>query len=155
MHLMQSTRNLALRRPKNRRRAVLRLHAIRLSFLLDLAPDGGCLAVALLRAPVVSYTTISPLPLTGFHMGRQACRRYVSVARSDRLPRPGCYPAPCSQECGLSSAQPGAATRSPGQPGQIHHTRNKFIRQSVQGSASDNRRDEFEDIAIPYPGCQS
>ncbi len=32
--------------------------------LLGLAPDGGCLAVALLRAPVVSYTTFSPLPVT-------------------------------------------------------------------------------------------
>jgi hypothetical protein len=30
-------------------------------------------------------------------------RRYVSVARSGRLPRPGCYPASCSSECGLSS----------------------------------------------------
>ncbi len=31
-------------------------------FLFGLAPGGGCLAAALLRTPVVSYTTISPLP---------------------------------------------------------------------------------------------
>ena len=30
--------------------------------LLGLAPDGGCPAAALLLTPVVSYTTISPLP---------------------------------------------------------------------------------------------
>jgi hypothetical protein len=32
--------------------------------LLGLAPGGGYLAAALLRAPVVSYTTFSPLPVT-------------------------------------------------------------------------------------------
>jgi hypothetical protein len=32
------------------------------SFLLGLAPDGGCLAAVLLQTPVVSYTTFSPLP---------------------------------------------------------------------------------------------
>ena len=32
-------------------------------FLLDLAPERGCLANALLQFPVVSYTTISPLPI--------------------------------------------------------------------------------------------
>ena len=31
------------------------------------------------------------------------CQRYVSVAQSGRFPRPGCYPTPCSVECGLSS----------------------------------------------------
>ncbi|KPL74243.1 hypothetical protein AC812_13150 [Bellilinea caldifistulae] len=36
------------------------------SFLLGFAPGGGCLAAALLRTPVVSYTTFSPLlPETG------------------------------------------------------------------------------------------
>jgi hypothetical protein len=39
--------------------------------------------LALLPAPVVSYTTISPLPLAWL---------YVSVARSGRFPRPGSFP---------------------------------------------------------------
>jgi len=30
--------------------------------LLDLAPEKGCLATALLQIPVVSYTAFSPLP---------------------------------------------------------------------------------------------
>lgn len=62
--------------------------------LLDLAQNGGCLAAALLQTPVVSYTTFSPLPVS---------RQIVSVARSGRLPHPGCYPTFCSFECGLSS----------------------------------------------------
>jgi len=45
-----------------------------------------------------------------FHPYRRAAdctlRRYVSVARSGRLPRPGSYPAPCAVECGLSSTRP-------------------------------------------------
>jgi len=75
--------------------------------LLDLAPSGGYLAVVLLPAPVVSYTTISPLPLA---------RRFVSVARSGRLLHPGGYPALCSLECGLSSKRHKAAPRSSNQP---------------------------------------
>jgi len=62
--------------------------------LFNLAPDRGCPAAALLRAPVVSYTTISPLPVA---------RWYVSVALSDRLPCPGNSPVSCPVECGLSS----------------------------------------------------
>lgn len=49
---------------------------------------------ALQQAPVVSYTAVSPLPIA---------RRIVSVALCGRLPHPGCYPVPCSLECGLSS----------------------------------------------------
>ena len=35
----------------------------RLFLLFDLAPDGGCLAAFVTKAPVVSYTTFSPLHL--------------------------------------------------------------------------------------------
>ena len=63
-------------------------------FLFDLAPDRGCQVSVLLRLPVVSYTTFSPLPVA---------RRYVSVALSVGLPRPGNSPVSCSLECGLSS----------------------------------------------------
>jgi hypothetical protein len=77
-------------------------------FLLGLAPDGGCPAAALLRTPVVSYTTISPLPLA---------RRFVSVARSGRFPRPGRYPTSCSVECGRSSTAVEPPPRFPNQPG--------------------------------------
>ena len=62
--------------------------------LFDLAPDRGCRVSALLRLPVVSYTTFAPLPVA---------RRYVSVALSVGLPRPGNSPVSCPLECGLSS----------------------------------------------------
>lgn len=69
------------------------------SSLLDLAPNGGCPAAALLHTPVVSYTTFSPLP--------RKAGWYISVARSGRLPRPGYYPALRSMEYGLSSMRTG------------------------------------------------
>jgi len=71
------------------------------SSLLGLAPNGGCLAAALLQTPVVSYTTISPLPAeTSLSTGG-----IFLWPSSGELPRPGNYPALCSVECGLSSTQ--------------------------------------------------
>ena len=55
----------------------------RISLLLDLAPNGGYLAVALLPTPVVSYTTISPLPFSG---------RYFSVALFRQVSPPRVLP---------------------------------------------------------------
>jgi hypothetical protein len=89
----------------------------RASSLLGLAPGGGCLAASiaaraggLLRkqpaavsgqanASGIRSTTFSPLPGRWKHLPW----RYVSVARSVRLPRPGSSPAPRPVECRLSS----------------------------------------------------
>ena len=69
---------------------------------LALLPMGVARPQALLPAPVVSYTTISPLLPE---------ERFVSVARSGRSLRPGRYPTSCSMECGLSSpCKQGATT---------------------------------------------
>ena len=79
---------------------------------LALLPVGVAWPSALLHTPVVSYTNpgqtvcVKPLPLAPFHpyqLRGAKPRRFISVARSDRLPHPGGYPAPCSMECGLSS----------------------------------------------------
>jgi hypothetical protein len=75
---------------------------------LTLLQAGVTWPQALLPAPVVSYTTFSPLPypsplLNPLDLGEAKKGRSVSVALSVRLPRPGGYPAPCSSECGLSS----------------------------------------------------
>jgi hypothetical protein len=83
--------------------------------LLDLAPSGGYLA-----ADIAAYAggllhhhfTLTSHQVVGL--------RYVSVARSDRLPRPGNYPAHCPMECGLSSIV--FLPRSSGSPGYLHHT---------------------------------
>jgi hypothetical protein len=88
--------------------------------LLGLAPGRGYLAAALLRRrwslkppfhpyrmKAVRHCESEPAPaLPAFN---SLIRRYISVARSSRfsscegVPRSGCYPAPCSVECGLSS----------------------------------------------------
>jgi hypothetical protein len=77
---------------------------------LTLLQEGVAWPQTLPPAPVVSYTTFSPLPLPPptspkfLNLGEEwGLGRSVSVARSVRLPHPGCYPAPCSVECGLSS----------------------------------------------------
>ncbi len=74
--------------------------------LLDLAPNGGCLAArittnagGLLR----HLFTLTPIQ-----------ERYVSVALSSRFPRSGISPAFCPMECGLSSVGP--------LPGRAHPT---------------------------------
>jgi hypothetical protein len=79
-----------------RRRAVS--HRPRtISPLLGLAPGGGCLAVCITANAGGLLHHLFTITIT---------RRgwlFVSVALSGRFPRPGCYPTPCSMECGLSS----------------------------------------------------
>ncbi len=89
---------------------------------LALLPAGVTWPHALLRAPVVSYTTFSPSPPHLFAPlpkgrgvgGEGSCLflwpfsgRFtpfsVFPSQVTGLPRPGCYPTPCSMECGLSS----------------------------------------------------
>ena len=78
---------------------------------LALLPAGVTWPHALLRAPVVSYTTFSPSPsprrMEGcLFLWPLSGRLRLSACSHQRvmgLPRPGCYPTPCSMECGLSS----------------------------------------------------
>jgi len=48
---------------------------------------------------VVSYTTVSPLPVPEGHRRSGFCGTFRRVAP------PGCYPAPCPWESGLSSTE--------------------------------------------------
>jgi hypothetical protein len=83
--------------------------------LLDLAPSGGYLA-----ADITAYAgglLHHHFTLTCHQL---VALRYVSVARSGGLPRPGYYPAHCPMECGLSSIV--FLPRSSGLPGYLHHT---------------------------------
>jgi len=72
------------------------------------------------------HFTLTLTPIRS-HWEREGVRRYLSVARSGTLRRPGCYPAPCPAECGLSSIS--KRPRSPDQPGYLHHTRFDAFRQ--------------------------
>src|SRR5688572_33166099 len=81
--------------------------------------------------PVVFYTTFSPSPLTSCEMSwlfvSVALIRQVSSSR--RVPRPGCYPTPCSMECGLSSAPTTQDRDRPTDLRQQYHTRKGTERQ--------------------------
>ena len=44
------------------------------------------------------------------------------VSSSRRVPRPGCYPTPCSMECGLSSIPSTQDRDRPTDLRQLHHT---------------------------------
>ena len=86
----------------------------RLRPYLALLPAGVTWPRTLLRVPVVSYTTFSPLP----PQGGSGLFLWPYPAS---LPRPGCYPTLCSTECGLSSTP---TTRSRDRPTDLrclHH----------------------------------
>ena len=94
----------------------------------------------LLQMPVVSYTTFSlllppPHPLSQWERGAGVRERPVSVAlvrqvsSSRRVPRPGCYPTPCSMECGLSSIPTTQDRDRPTDLRRFHHTRKAQGRQ--------------------------
>jgi hypothetical protein len=51
------------------------------------------------------------------------------VSSSRRVPRPGCYPTPCSMECGLSSAPTTQDRDRPTDLRQRYHTRKDTERQ--------------------------
>ena len=68
-------------------------------------PRRGSLTPSLFRFAPGAHQTSPFSPLPGpLRLVARVRRRFFSVARSGRLPRPGCYPAACSVECGLSSA---------------------------------------------------
>jgi len=71
---------------------------------LALLPVGFASASRSPGPPVVSYTTFSPLP----HI---RVRRSVFCGTFRRVAPPGCYPAPCSVELGLSSGSRAARGR--------------------------------------------
>ena len=103
----------------------------RLRPCLALLPAGVTWPPALLQMPVVFYTTFSPSPLTSSEMSwlfvSVALIRQVSSSR--RVPRPGCYPTPCSMECGLSSAPTTQDRDRPTDLRPRYHTRKRTERQ--------------------------
>jgi hypothetical protein len=107
---------------------------------LALLPAGVTWPFTLLQMPVVSYATFSPSP-------RETARLFVSVAlfrqvrSSWRLPRPGCYPTPCSLECGLSSTPRTQGRDRPTDLRRVHHTRKGRVRQQVLTNSHSGIRD--------------
>jgi hypothetical protein len=92
------------------------------SSLLGLAPDGGYLAICI--------TTDAGGLL--HHLFTMTPRKREAVCFCGPCPagwllaevsRPGCYPTPCSMECGLSSMAPKRHRDRPTDLRQLHHTR--------------------------------
>ena len=81
--------------------------------LSGLAPGEVYPADRVTAIPVVSYTTLSPLP-----PGLAARRRSALCGTVSRITPGGCYPPPCPVEPGRSSARHGGpcATRSSNRP---------------------------------------
>ena len=98
---------------------------------LALLPTGVTWPSTLLQMPVVFYTTFSPSPLTSSEMSwlfvSVALIRQVSSSR--RVPRPGCYPTPCSMECGLSSIPTTQDRDRPTDLRPLYDTRKDIVRQ--------------------------
>jgi len=96
------------------------------SSLLGLAPGGGYLAICI---------TTDAGGLLHHLFTITAKRLFVSVAlirqvnSSRRGPRPGCYPTPCSVECGLSSIPTTQNRDRLTDLRQLHHTRKGKERQ--------------------------
>lgn len=118
------------------------------SSLLGLAPGGGYLATHItaraggLLHHLFTLTTLTPSPLPGEEgsQGERAtcfCGPFRQVHASRRFPRPGCYPTPCSMECGLSSTP---TTQSRDRPTDLRCFHDTFIvlrRQISQRNANE------------------
>ena len=78
--------------------------------LFGLAPGGGCQHPGSPRDLVGSYPTVSPLPdpLSRGHRRSRFCGPIRDARVTPDIP--GCYPAPCPLELGLSSSPSGEAT---------------------------------------------
>ena len=73
--------------------------------LFDFAPDEACRAETVADSAVGSYPTFSPLPACN-HAGVAVC--FLLRLLSGAMLPPGCYPASCPAEPGLSSPLPKA-----------------------------------------------
>ena len=117
------------------------------SSLLGLAPGGGYLAIRITADAggllhhlfTITYPSL-PSPI-GEGVG--GVWLFVSVAlvrqvsSSRRVPRPGCYPTPCSVECGLSSVSTTQDRDRPTDLRRHYHTRKVTERQLQPAISND------------------
>jgi hypothetical protein len=105
------------------------------SSLLGLAPGGGYLAIHITADAgglLHHLFTITPHSCEmSWLFVSVALIRQVSSSR--RVPRPGCYPTPCSMECGLSSTPTTQGRDRPTDLRPHYHTRKGTYRQQESG----------------------
>ena len=103
-----------------------------ISPLLGLAPGGGYLAACI-------TANAGGLLHHLFTITTQKGWLFVSVALSGGFPRPGCYPTPCSMECGLSSIPTTQNRNCPTNLRWLHHTRWRDESQPWQAATRSER----------------
>src|SRR6185295_13690435 len=105
------------------------------SSLLGLAPGGGYLAIHITADAGGLLHHLFTITFTPCGVSRLfvsvALVRQVSSSR--RVPRPGCYPTPCSVECGLSSVSTTQDRDRPTDLRHQYHTRDRTERQHQPG----------------------
>ena len=90
------------------------------SSLLGLAPGGGYLATHITaRAGGLLHHLFTLTTPCGVAVC--FCGPFRQVHASQRFPRPGCYPTPCSLECGLSSTPTTQSRDRPTDLRYFHH----------------------------------
>lgn len=109
------------------------------SSLLGLAPGGGYLAIRITANAgglLHHLFTITLIPCgVSWLFVSVALVRQVSSSR--RVPRPGCYPTPCSVECGLSSVPTTQDRDRPTDLRRHYHTRKTMERQPQTGISNN------------------
>ena len=115
------------------------------SSLLGLAPGGGYLAIHITADAgglLHHLFTITLIPCgVSWLFVSVALVRQVSSSR--RVPRPGCYPTPCSVECGLSSVSTTQDRDRPTDLRRYYHTRKVTERQQQPGISNDVPKQEL------------
>jgi len=105
------------------------------SSLLGLAPGGGYLAIHITADAGgllhhLFTITLTPCGVSWLFVSVALVRQ---VSSSRRVPRPGCYPTPCSMECGLSSVPTTQDRDRPTDLRRQYHTRERTERQQLAG----------------------
>ena len=105
------------------------------SSLLGLAPDGSYLAIHITADAGgllhhLFTITFTPCGVNWLFVSVALVRQ---VSSSRRVPRPGCYPTPCSMECGLSSISTTQDRDRPTDLRRQYHTRERTERQPQPG----------------------
>ena len=98
------------------------------SSLLGLAPGGGYLAthITARAGGLLHHLFTITSPPKWERLAVCFCGPFRQVHASRRFPRPGCYPTPCSLECGLSSIPTTQDRDRPTDLRRFHH--NRFMR---------------------------
>jgi len=129
------------KREEHMRRRAVSHRPQTISPLLGLAPGGGYLAICITANAgglLHHLFTITLHPKVEGLFVSVALFRQVHASR--RFPRPGCYPTPCSMECGLSSIPTTQDRDCPTSLSCVYHTRSRGESQPLRILGGNSKR---------------